>query len=370
MKTIKKREKITNLTINYGCRIDLSDMVPPKSLLFDIETTGFSPKSSIVYLIGAAWFEGQEIVIKQFFAETQDEEPRLLLQFQELAWQFDTLISFNGTGFDIPFLEGRMEAFDCISNKKQIDLYKDIRSYKHIFHLENYKQKTIEKFWGIGRQDDACTGGELIPVYKEYQKQAEGHLLQLLLQHNYEDILGLASLLSFYSVDAIFKGNFSPGSCSCSNYRKLDGQTGIECCITCQPGVPLPITCSCNCHEYYLHISKNKLFFRVPAYVGSLKFFYPNYKDYYYLPQEDMAIHKSVAAYVDKAHRTKAKASNCYQKKTGTFLPQYEELKTPAFYINYKDPVSFFEWQEDYRSHPCQLKSYCMHIFQILKQGL
>lgn len=374
MKSIKKRRKLTNLAIGYDFQIDLSDRIPPKVLLFDIETTGFSSKSSTIYLIGAAWFEDQTIVSVQFFAETPDEEPALLLKFQKLAREFDTFLSYNGTGFDLPFLTGRAEKLkldisECICSKQQIDLYKDVLSYKHVFHLENYKQKTVEHFFGIHRED-GYTGGELIPVYQEYQKSKEKNLLYRLLQHNGEDILGLASLLAFYSIDAVLKGDFSPVSCSCSNYRKLDGQTGMECQVTCQPAAPLPVTCSCNNDAYYLHISQEKLFFRIPLYEGSLKFFYPNYKDYYYLPEEDMAIHKSVAAYVDKAHRTKAKASNCYQIKAGAFLPQYEEFKTPAFYQNYKDPVSYFEWLEEYISQPWQLKNYCMHILQVLKQGL
>lgn len=374
LKKIKKTEEITNLTVNYDFQSMLTDLLQ-KSLLFDIETTGFSSRSASVYLIGSAYLEGDAIVIEQFFAESAedpDEEPRLLLGFWELAQQFDSFISFNGSCFDIPFLKRRMEKFgveDFISSKKQIDLYRKTLSYKHIFHLENYKQKTVENFLGINRKEDVHTGGELIPVYKEYVKHKDNELLHILLQHNYEDILGLASLLSLHSIDEIWSGKFTPVSCECSPYQKLDGQTGKECKIVCKPNLSSPITCSCNNDEYYLHLSPKEIFLRVPVFEGSLKYFYPNYKDYYYLPEEDIAIHKSVASFVDKAHRSKATAANCYQKKSGIFLPQYKEQITPAFYQNHKDPVSFFEWQEAYTSHPEQLKNYCMHILQTLKQG-
>ena len=43
----------------------------------------------------------------------------------------------------------------------------------------------------------------------------------------------------------------------------------------------------------------------VIIYQGELKHFYPNYREYYYLPHEDRAIHKSVALYVDRNFRTK-----------------------------------------------------------------
>lgn len=374
MKKIKKTEEITNFMTNYEFPSILTDILP-RPLMFDIETTGFSSKSSHVYLIGTAYLEEQTVVCEQFFAESTedpDEEPRLLLGLQELAQQFDTFVSFNGSGFDIPFLKGRMEKFgirDCISSKKQIDLYREALSYKHIFHLENYKQKTIERFLGINRKEDKHTGGELIPVYKEYVKHQDETLFYILLQHNYEDLVGLANLLSLHSMDKIWNGGFTPVSCICSPYQKLDGKTGKECKIICQPALPSPVICSCNNDEYYLHISIDQMFLRIPIYEGSFKHFYPNYKDYYYLPEEDMAIHKSVASFVDKAHRIKANAANCYQKKSGAFLPQYEELKTPAFYKNYKDSISFFEWKEEYSSQPEQLKNYCMHILQTLKKG-
>ena len=45
---------------------------------------------------------------------------------------------------------------------------------------------------------------------------------------------------------------------------------------------------------------------RVPLYEEEMKYFYSNYKNYYYLPDEDTAIHKSVASYVDKKYRVQA----------------------------------------------------------------
>ena len=48
---------------------------------------------------------------------------------------------------------------------------------------------------------------------------------------------------------------------------------------------------------------------------GQLKHFYPDYRDYYYLPFEDTAIHRSVGEYVDRSARKKATAKTCYTKK-------------------------------------------------------
>ena len=43
---------------------------------------------------------------------------------------------------------------------------------------------------------------------------------------------------------------------------------------------------------------------RVRLFEGELRFFYSGSpKDYYYLPEEDIAVHKSIASAVDKEHR-------------------------------------------------------------------
>ena len=97
-------------------------------------------------------------------------------------------------------------------------------------------------------------------------------------------------------------------------------------------------------------------------YMGELKYFYPNYKDYYYLPAEDCAIHKSVGTYVDKNFRTQAKAANCYSKKYGTFLPQTGLWESPSFKIDYHDALTYFEADDNFfADHPRQC-TYAMNV--------
>ncbi len=71
----------------------------------------------------------------------------------------------------------------------------------------------------------------------------------------------------------------------------------------------------------YLMLRPENALLRIPLFSGELKLFFDNVADYYYLPDEDMAIHKSVASFVDKNHRIKATASNCYVRKKGLFIP-------------------------------------------------
>ena len=85
-------------------------------------------------------------------------------------------------------------------------------------------------------------------------------------------------------------------------------------------------------------IGKNHTSLRIPVYEGELHYFYSNYRDYYYLKKEDNGnTQKVFASFVDKEYRENAKASNCYMRKSGKFLPQYNNVMQPEFRKEYKD---------------------------------
>ena len=118
---------------------------------------------------------------------------------------------------------------------------------------------------------------------------------------------------------------------------------------------------SCPFPKASLTFQKQTALLKLPLYHGTLKFFFPDYKNYYYLPVEDTAIHKSVAAFVDSSYRKKATASTCYTKKEGTFLPDLSAIKKqekepaksiyPVFFHQYKDKPAFFELTEELLSN-------------------
>ncbi len=57
---------------------------------------------------------------------------------------------------------------------------------------------------------------------------------------------------------------------------------------------------------------------------------------------EDVAIHKSVAQYVDSKYRKQATASTCYEKHSGEFLPIKDSDNFQySFREEYKDKEKF-----------------------------
>lgn len=338
-----------------------------KTLFFDIETTGFSAAHTSLYLIGCVSKKNGKLAVDQFFAETPAEEAGVILAFLTFAASYDTILTYNGIGFDIPYLKSRCRILkipEQLSDFSSIDLYKTVSGLKFLLKLPDYKQKTLETFLGISRTD-TFSGGELIEVYKAYVKNPTEEYLSLLKQHNFEDVLHLPNLLTVLSYSRLLNGGFTVLSMETCEYTDLHGQAGNkELILTLENEIPVPCRVSCQSEDYYLTASANKAKLRIRMFQGTLKFFFQNYQDYFYLPDEDMAIHKSVASYVDKAHRKKAAAATCYTKKTGLFLPQYEELFTPAFKQSQKEKRTYFELTNALTDDPFALYRYAVHSFK------
>ena len=94
------------------CQDALTDQLfDEHSIFFDIETTGFSPANSTLYMIGCARRKSNRIYIDQFFAEKPEEEAEILAAFFQMLSPYTTIITFNGVGFDIPYLKAKADHY-------------------------------------------------------------------------------------------------------------------------------------------------------------------------------------------------------------------------------------------------------------------
>ena len=357
----------TTLSIDFKNKL-LSEIFTETTLFFDIETTGFSPASAQLYLIGCAIRQDDKIMIKQYFAEKKEEEITILSCFLNLLSGYQTIITFNGLGFDVPYIKAKCDHYrleETFADKDYIDLFKIASALKFLLKLPNYKQKTIEQFLGITRED-IFDGGELITVYKEYLRYPSEHQMHFLKQHNYEDVLGMLDLLSILSYSNFFKGGYTISAIESNVYTDYDGNSQKELIFLLKNDISVPKRVSYRYQEFYLTCNGENSKLSVKLYEGNLKYFFENYKDYYYLPEEDIAIHKDVAASVDKAFRKKASASTCYTKKESLFLPQYQLIAEPAFYKERKDKTSFFELSQKFIDSNDLLRSYIDHILKLM----
>ena len=184
--------------------------------------------------------------------------------------------------------------------------------------MKQGRQKDWEAFLDI-RRKDLYDGGQLISLYKEYLMKKNPELLDILLLHNKEDIQGMEAMSSLIAYQKLLDGHVTYEDMAYSQKNYSLGQGCLV--IKCKLAMPLPKVLQISSSMGSVEIRNTHLKVSIPVMEDTLKFYFPDYQNYFYLPEEDRAVHKSIGCYVEKNHRKKAKASNCYVKKTTIFLP-------------------------------------------------
>ncbi len=360
--------------------VDLPDTYPlerigPLSelLFFDIETTGFSGDTSQLYLIGCTYHDGFGWRMIQWFADRREAERELLTAFFTFLSRFRTVIHFNGDGLYIPYLLKRCRrlgldySFDAVVS---VDIYKKIKPCRTLLGLESLKQKSIEHFLGI-RREDTYSGGQLIDVYQEYLLTHEEALKHLLILHNEDDLKGMPSILPILNYADLLT---SPLRLVSRAFERLPAADAADAAapvlsLAWEGAFSLPVPLECRRAPVSLELHGSQICCSIWLYEGELKYFYPNYQDYYYLPQEDTAVHKSVGEYVERSARKRATARTCYTKKAGLFLPQTSNLWEPALREDYKSSLTYVPYEPSLLEDRAKAERYARQLLSFAAKG-
>lgn len=167
---------------------------------FDTETTGLSGGAgTMIFQAGIGYFEGNELIVDQFFISSPVEEPKFLFSLTEILNAHPTVVTYNGKSFDIPLLNTRL-----ILNRMPepelnvIDLLHTSRAiWKH--RLPSFRLSDLERaILGIFRENDLP--GAMVPgVYRDYILGRDTGAILEVLRHNRQDIVSLALLLKHIS---------------------------------------------------------------------------------------------------------------------------------------------------------------------------
>ena len=287
-------------------------------LFFDIETTGFIAANTTLYLIGVLWYENHNLHIRQWFNEDGKSEKELILSFLTFCDKYTHLVHFNGIGFDLPYLKQKSDilsiAMQLEQTMSQIDIYKRIKPYKNVFALDNMKQVSIERYLNLQR-DDIYSGKELINIYQRYVANPDRVTEEILLMHNHDDLLGMIRVSQILNYTDFFEEiSIEQISMNCT-----DEQLIIHFQYDNQ--ISLPKRLSTSKKGIYLNALGCEGTLHIPICKDSLKHYFADYKNYYYLPLEDVAIHKSIATYVENDNKRKATRQTCYTKQYNRYIP-------------------------------------------------
>ncbi|MBI4634903.1 MAG: ribonuclease H-like domain-containing protein [Candidatus Rokubacteria bacterium] len=168
-------------------------------LFLDTETTGLAGGTgTYAFLVGAAFAEGDRLVVMQYFMRDFDEEPALLAALQPLLERASGIVTFNGAGFDLPLLETRF----VLARRRwpaalpHLDLLRPARRV-WAASLADCRLATLEReVLGLAREDDVPSA--VIPaLYFDYLRSRRAAPLGRVFAHNRDDVLSLVALVGW-----------------------------------------------------------------------------------------------------------------------------------------------------------------------------
>ena len=165
------------------------------ALFLDLETGGLS--SSPVFLAGTMHWNGEDFVLRQYFARHYGEEAALLEALDLALSGFEAMVTFNGKSYDAPFLRGR-------------SLLHGVRLRLPAFHLDllhlarrrwktelaDCRLQTLERYVCRRRRYGDVPGDEVPGLYHDFVRRGDPYRLVPVFHHNLLDVITMAEILS------------------------------------------------------------------------------------------------------------------------------------------------------------------------------
>jgi uncharacterized protein YprB with RNaseH-like and TPR domain len=169
------------------------------ALFLDLESTGLAlTGATLPFLVGAAHFHGNTLVLEQWLLRTPDDEEAALHDLAARIEAADWLVSFNGRTFDLPLLRTRWRMHRQRDPSEGLAGHLDLlpvsrRTLKH--GLPNCRLGTLEsRVLGLHRVDDVA-GSEVPGCYHAWLHDANPAPLAGVVKHNRLDVLSMVTLL-------------------------------------------------------------------------------------------------------------------------------------------------------------------------------
>jgi uncharacterized protein len=208
----------------------LNDLQPRGALYLDTEATGLAGGTgTIPFLVGLAWFEGEELICEQYLLRRLGEEAPILARLAERLALSSMIVSFNGKAFDMPLLRTRF-VMNRIAHPKEpphLDLVHlarrvhraargkggvgDPRSGPTIERMtedDELRRSTSCKLVALERQIlgfarvDDVPSAEVPARYSHFLRSGDADAIRAVCDHNLWDVVSMAALVGVYA-DAI-----------------------------------------------------------------------------------------------------------------------------------------------------------------------
>lgn len=308
-----------------------------KILVFDIETTSFEAANGCVFMIGILFYSNGSLTARRYFSENLSEESEIIKCFIETVKDYTAILSYKGDSFDIPYLGKRLYSLGNrllydqlqILRSKSFDLYNEIHPLKAGLGFSSTKLEFLKPKFGFNVHE-RIAGENISKFYIEHISASK--LKSLSEFSNRPENIGFIS--DYHKKDVPDDlAHISPDSGDRFLQDILDKNRENMEAVLYLLRLSHLFMMRKGCFNVELsHVNNNSeitfLIFRDDFSISlqlspsdmDLKQFFLNYKDYYYFPSEDMAIHKSLAEFADSGSKKKATAKTAYRKVSGSFI--------------------------------------------------
>jgi uncharacterized protein YprB with RNaseH-like and TPR domain len=169
-------------------------------LFLDTETTGLMGAGTFAFMVGAAFWEREAFVVRQYFLRDHGDEPAMLLLLARLLEERPGLITFNGRSFDLPLLDNRylMNRLDDVGGdlleRPHIDLLPPARRLWRR-RLGSCALSALEQtLLGVRRTEEDIPGWLIPGLYLDYLRTGDARQLARVFYHNRVDMLSMVTL--------------------------------------------------------------------------------------------------------------------------------------------------------------------------------
>jgi len=184
------------LPLSHPLMLAASSLHDSEDFLFvDIETLGLSGHPLI--LLGAGRIKGQVLHVEQFLLRDPGEEPAALAALLDRITDRTALVTFNGRGFDWPFILNRLSCH-VMAAPPDPPHYDVCLFARRLWRgrTPNHKLDTLETaLLGVERKIDVPSA--LVPeLYRLYLRSGNPGPLVPIVEHNRQDVVSTARLFA------------------------------------------------------------------------------------------------------------------------------------------------------------------------------
>lgn len=217
--------------------------------------------------------DNNDFCIQIWQAEKEEDEYELLEILTEKIKDTKLIYSYNSISFHLPYLKNKYKAYG---------LEYPFTDIEHVDLLQ--RCKPIGKALNL-----SLKLSDLRLYFKEKDEEPE--------------IKIIFDTLYLLQYEEFFKGAFT-----------IESVTHAPDALYAALSTPLMnlLPLHLNHPAFYLILENDSVKVQLRLFDGRLRVYYPNYQDYYYLPDEDMIIHKSMASGISKDKKEKATYETCY----------------------------------------------------------